>query len=337
MKNKKIIFSEPCKVELLEEELREELNNTEVLVRICYSTISSGTERSNLMGEKNVSVHNTEVPFPRCSGYSSSGIVEKVGDGVKNIAVGDRVAVSWSVHSRYLIVDNVNVHKIEFDDVSLSEAALVHISTFPMLAIRKCGLEFGESAMVVGLGVLGLIGVILLKAAGAYPIVAVDLVEEKRDLALALGADYAFDPREAGFADNVKAVSKGINVAIEVTGSGPALNSTLDCMAPYGRIALLGCTRNSDFTVDYYHKVHGPGINLIGANTWSRPWSESSPGRWTTHDDAMAILGMLHGKRINFAQLVEEIHSPDEATKVYDRLISNSNFPVVQFDWERMI
>ena len=41
-------------------------------------------------------------------------------------------------------------------------------------------------------------------------------------------------------------------------------------------------TRHSDFNIDYYRKVHGPGITLIGAHTNARPKSESHPGWWTT-------------------------------------------------------
>lgn len=46
-------------------------------------------------------------------------------------------------------------------------------------------------------------------------------------------------------------------MVIEVTGQGTGLNEAHDCMAKFGRVALLGCTRNSDFSVDFYRTVHG--------------------------------------------------------------------------------
>ncbi len=335
MKNKQIVFTAPNTVELIESEFNDIINENEVVVRLCYSTISSGTERANLMGNDSVSIHTTaEIPFPRYCGYSSSGIVEKIGKNVNSVAVGDAVAVSWSTHSKYVITQENNIHKIEFEDISLQEAALMHIATFPMLGIRKCRLEIGESAIVVGLGVLGIIAIKLLKAAGAYPIIAADIDPAKLDQALEIGADYAFNSADSDFADNVKRVTNGgVNVAIEVTGIGKALDSTLDCCAKFARVALLGCTRNSDFTIDYYHKVHGPGVSLIGANTNSRPEFESSVGAWTTHDDAMAMLNMIHGKRFEFKDLIEEVHSPADAVAVYDRLVKEKAFPIVQFDW----
>ena len=63
------------------------------------------------------------------------------------------------------------------------------ISTFPLAAIRKAKLEIGASAMVMGLGILGIFAVQEFKAAGAYPIIAVDPVKERREFALKFGAD----------------------------------------------------------------------------------------------------------------------------------------------------
>ena len=125
----------------------------------------------------------------------------------------------------------------------------------------------------------------------------------------------------------------GAKVAIEVTGNGKALDQVLDCMARFGRVALLGCTRHSDFTINYYSKVHGPGISLIGAHTMARPSEESAPGYFTTHDDMAAIQRLVSAGRLSFLPLVAETHSPAECTEVYDRLGREKAFPVVQFDY----
>ena len=221
--------------------------------------------------------------------------------------------------------------------VSFSEGSLIHIATFPMAAVRKCRLEIGEPAIVMGLGVLGLIAVEILRAAGAAPIIAVDPIESKRQKALEIGADYALDPFAKDFAKRVKELTDGgASVAIEVTGKGQGLDMVLDCMRRYGRVALLGCTRSSDFSIDYYRKVHGPGITLIGAHTRARPKQESSGGWWTERDDAQALLKLLSGGRIDLAALVEEVYSPDEAPEVFARLASAPSFPITQFDWSKM-
>ena len=121
-----------------------------------------------------------------------------------------------------------------------------------------------------------------------------------------------------------------------MTGVGAALNQCLDCMARLGRVALLGCTRSSDFTVDYYHKVHGPGITLIGAHTNACPGSDSYPGYWTTRDDMIAVYKLISFKRTSLSDMVGEVHSPEDAPAVYDRLLKEKSFPLVQFDWYKI-
>lgn len=333
MKNLQIVFTQINTAELLEKPVPQ-ITSSQVLVKTCFSTVSCGTERANITGDPNCSAI-PGVHFPRYSGYSSSGIVVAVGDKVNSVVVGDRVVVSWGTHSTYNVVEEENVVKITSDKISMEEAALFHIYTFPMAAVRKTRIELGESAMVMGLGILGQFAVQLAKTAGAVPVIAADPVASRRELALKLGADYAFDPLEKDFAEKVKLVTNGgVNAAIEVTGVGAGLDECLDCMAKFGRIALLGCTRNSEFQIDYYRKVHVPGIQLIGAHTMARPQEESYPGYFTQRDDIRTIMQMCQYNRLNLKNMVFETHSPCRCQQVYTRLVNDRNFPpVVQFDW----
>ena len=350
---KSILFTEKNKAELVEE-AKPEPKAGEVVVRLVRSCISSGTERANITGVPDGATgifgdeNDMRVTWPRRGGYSSSGIVESIGDGVSSVKPGDRVAMSWSWHKEYMNLPEGQVYRIP-ENVSFQDAAFAHISTFPAAAIRKCRLEFGESAIIMGQGVLGQLAVKLLRAAGAAPVIAADPILEKRKEALALGADFAFDPLAPDFAAQVKAVTEsdrrthmgrkpdiGAKVAIEVTGNGAALNSVLDAVAPFARVALLGCTRDSNFTINYYRKVHAQGVSLIGAHTMARPDAESSNGWWTTRDDAQSFLKLLSLGRVSLDGFVAEVHSPEECGEVYARLAAGGAFPVVQFDWTRI-
>lgn len=336
MKVRQITFTKPYAAELTDEEISAP-GPDQVQVRLAVSTISSGTERSNLIGDPNINPYNTgKVLFPRVLGYSSSGIVEAVGENVDEFKIGDRVAMSWSTHTQVLNINKDLVYKLP-DNVSFNDGALLHISTFPLAAIRKCRLEIGESAIIMGMGILGLVAVPLLKAAGAVPVIAVDPVPEKREKALSVGADYALDPFDPDFAEKAKELTGGgANVGIEVTGIGAGLDGILDCMARFGRVALLGCTRNKNFTIDYYRKVHGPGVTLIGAHTNARPSYESSNGWWTQRDDVAATIKLTQMGRIKLSDIIDEIHSPVEAPEVYTRLANDKSFPLVQFDWSKL-
>ena len=337
MLSKNIIFPEANRAALVEEPVRE-LKDNEVLVRMAVSSISSGTERANLTGSRTVNYKVPETPvakFPRRTGYSSSGIVEQVGAAVTAFKPGDRVSMSWSKHCQYMIMPESNVYPI--GDLSFEDAALLHIATFPLAAIRKCRLELGESAIVMGMGMLGLIALQLLRQAGAAPIIAVDPDPAKREKALRSGADFALDPFAPDFAQQAKELTDGgVKVGIEVTGNGGGLNGILDCMARFGRVALLGCTRSSDFTIDYYRKVHGPGITLIGAHTHARPDTNSSGGWWCEADDVRALIKLHHMGRLKLSSLVDETYSPTQASEVYHRLATEKVFPVTQFDWRQL-
>ena len=334
---KQLIFAAVNKPELIDVPVREPRDN-EVLVKTAFSTISCGTERANLTGSTNVGPGGGMPVYPVALGYSTSGIVEKIGKDVTSVAPGDRVAMYWTVHAEYNTPIEERVVKITDERISLRSAALMHIGCFPLAALRKTRLEIGESMLVMGLGILGQFAVTLAHAAGAVPVIAADPNPVRREEALAGGADYAFDPTEPGFAEKVKVLTGGgVNTCIEVTGVGAGLNEALDCMAPFGRVALLGCTRNPNFTVDYYQKVHRPGVKLIGAHNFVRPKVESYPHHWTHHDDCRAILDMIASKRIQVEPIVSRIESPVNAPQIYNELCDDKNFPMgTVFDWRDM-
>ena len=335
MKVKQIVFTKKDTAELINVEINDAINEDEVLVKTAFSTISCGTEKANITGDPTVSIGSTgEAVFPRYLGYSSSGIVVKKGVNVTDVEVGDSVAVFAGYHKSYNLVNKSQIVKLP-ENADLNSAAMAYIATFPLAAIRKTSLEAGEPALVMGLGILGLIGVSILRACGAVPIIAADPKKERREMALKFGADYALDPLDKDFAHKVKELTGGgAKVAIEVTGVGAGLNGALDCMQKFGRVALLGCTRNSSFEVDYYRKVHGPGISLIGAHTVARPQLESSHGMYTHSDDIAVILKMCAMERLNLKDMISKVYNPKEAPEVYTNLINNSKFPVVvQFDW----
>ncbi len=335
MTNPNIVFTAPNVAEVVDKP-RPAPGPGQVLVRTARTCISSGTERANLIGDPMVGTNvkdGAPAIFPRQAGYSATGVVEAVGEGVASVRPGDRVAASWTKHAAFNAVPERQVYHLP-DALSFEEAAWTHIATFPMAALRKCRLEFGESVLVMGQGVLGQIAVKLARAAGAAPIVVSDPVPAKREAALALGADFAFDPSVPDFGERVKAVTDGgAKVVVEVTGVDRALDNALDATACFGRVALLGCTRHSNFAIDYYRKVHGRGVTLVGAHTMARPKNDSSGGWWTERDDAVAFLRLLALGRLSLAGFTDEVHPVSDAPAVYARLAAGGPFPAVQFAW----
>lgn len=332
MKSKKIVFTEFHHAELLEVDVPE-IKDNEVLVETEYTVVSGGTERANIMGMPNAG----GMKFPKSVGYCGIGRVIQAGPAVENIAVGDRVLVYHGKHMKYNIRPEAEVTKVEDDSIPSLEAALVIIASMGLGGVRKLELELGESAMVMGLGLLGIFALQFCRLSGAYPVIAADLNPARRELALKLGADYAFDPAAPDFVEQVKAVTggKGVRGTVEVTGASLAMKQALECASWMGRIALLGCTRISDCPIDFYMQVHRPGVKLIGAHNFIRPKVESYPHHWTHQDDCKAILALLAAGRIQAAPIISRVVSPEDCTEIFNQLCDDPEFPMgTVFDWK---
>lgn len=330
MKSKTIVFTEPQTAELLIEDLPQVTGN-KVQVKMEYTVISGGTERACIMG-----MNNTSQNFPMSLGYCGVGFVAEIGEEVKNVAVGDRVLVYHGKHTEYNIVPENDVTKVEDENIDSLDAAFVIIASMALGGVRKLELELGESAMIMGQGLLGIFSVQFCRLNGANPVIAVDLNEERRKLALKLGADYALDPSDENFTEKVKEITKGkgVNACVEVTGVSLAMKQALECASCQGRISLLGCTRVSDCGIDYYTQVHRPGVKLIGAHNFVRPKVESYPHHWTHHDDCRAILDMIATNRIDVKSIISRVVKPEKAPEIYTELCNNKDFQMgTIFDW----
>ena len=330
MKTKKIFFTAVHNAEFLEEELAP-LKDDEVMTSMEYTVVSGGTERACILG-----MNNTVRNFPMALGYCGVGRVVEIGSAVKSVAVGDRVLVYHGHHQKYNVRPEADITKVEDDSIDSLDAAFVIIASMGLGGVRKLEIEIGESAMVMGLGLLGIFSIQFCRLNGAYPIIAADLNPARRELALKLGADYAFDPSAPDFVEQVKAVTKGkgVRATVEVTGVSAAMKQALECASWLGRISLLGCTRVSDCGVDYYQQVHRPGVKLIGAHNFVRPKVESYPHHWTHQDDCKAILDLIASGRVQVAPIVSRVVSPEDAHEIFNQLCDDPAFPMgTVFDW----
>ena len=337
LKIKSVVAKTPGKVTLETTEIDENaLPEDHILVKTLYSAVSAGTECAWITGKSN----NALQHFPFYPGYSAVGKVIRVGKEVKNFAVGDLAIAPWGGHRSHIIRPAAPVwfgaHKITDTGIGLTEASFAHIATFPLLGVRRLMIQMGESVMVAGLGILGQIAVQAAKYSGAVPVFGCDFSPERRSLALKIGADAVFDPRDPDFVEKLCAANGGkkVDAVVEVTGKASALKQALGYTAKMGRISLLGCSRVPDCPIDFYRDVHLPGITLIGAHTSNRPANESRPGEWSEHDDYEVILKFLASGRFDFSSLIRRIVSPADCTVLYDTLLHDPDPPMgIVFDW----
>ena len=331
MTNKAMYLMAPGVVELCDIELPA-IQPDEVLVKSQFSAISAGTELANFND-----LPNTVRRYPRSFGYNAVGVVTEVGSAVKGFEVGDRVLCYFAGgHRLYSVCKRHMLCKIP-DGVDMRDAALVIIGGFGLEGVRMTKCEIGESALVVGCGLLGQFALQALRCMGATPVVAIDFNEERLAIAKECGADYAFRPDDPNLKEKVMEATegRGFNCAVEVTGSAQALVTALGLMARRGRIALTGCTRVSDVPIDFYKLVHVPGIQLLGAHTSVRPNGDNIPGYWVPHSDHRTLLRHIAKGNINVKPLWNEEFNPADCTKVYSDLAQSKNPPLGNlFNWD---
>jgi 2-desacetyl-2-hydroxyethyl bacteriochlorophyllide A dehydrogenase len=317
MEGYRVVFRSP-RIVNLENFLVEPPNSNELLIRTLYTLISPGTEIAYLM-----SLPNIPQVFPQYPGYSNIGVVEKIGKDVTNFKEGEIVA-SASKHASYVKSSAQLTFKVP-EGLSPKEASFFRLGAIVLQGIRKSRVELGESAIVLGLGLIGQIAAQLLKLSGALPVVAVDLVNNRLSTAKALGADYTFNPSKVDVEEEVKKVTegKGANIVIEATGSPEAVNLAFKLASRKGRIVLLGSTRGVS-TVNFY-EIHRKGLIIIGAHNSVRPLYESYKNYWTEEDDVKAIFKLMVKGLLRCKELISRVVKFSEAPKAYELLLEKKD------------
>lgn len=197
--------------------------------------------------------------LPHLMGHEGCGIVQEVGVGVNTVKVGDKVVMHWrkgdgieAPFPSYIY----NGNKMSSGKVTtLSEYSIVsenRLTTVPddtpeeLCALLGCGLttalgvitneadvKFGESVLIIGSGGVGVNLIQGAKLASAYPIYAVDVIEDKRDLCLAIGATEFIN-------STTTSIDRKFDVIIDTTGIPNVLSNAIELLSGKGRLILVG-------------------------------------------------------------------------------------------------
>jgi len=216
---------------------------TDVRVRAVVSGLSAGSEllvyRGLAPADLPPDLPTVEGDFrlPIKFGYASVGTVVEVGTEVGGLGVDDVVFAHHPHQTEYVVAADFPIRLTKDLPVergifaaNLETAATVVLDAHPRL---------DEAVLVVGQGIVGLLVTMLLKRAGARPIIAVDLHELRREAAVRAGAHHAMAPDDAlvpqilGLTDG-----RGVDVAVEASGSADALQACLDATAFGGTIVV---------------------------------------------------------------------------------------------------
>ncbi|NIT59040.1 MAG: zinc-binding dehydrogenase, partial [Aliifodinibius sp.] len=105
---------------------------------------------------------------------------------------------------------------------------------------------------------IGLLALQLARLSGAFPVIAMDIIENRLNLAMECGADYIINPKDAEWENSLSKITqgKGPSVVIEATGNPEPVKTALKLAGWHGRVILLASTRGETKSVNFYQDVH---------------------------------------------------------------------------------
>ncbi|MCT8338069.1 zinc-binding dehydrogenase [Methanoculleus sp. Afa-1] len=323
-----------------------------VVVENAYSLISAGTESSliNLAGQSLVgkakarpddvrkviqkvgtdgllpayqqAMSRLERPEPL--GYSSAGTV--VTTGSDEFEVGDRVACAgagYAVHAEYVAVPKNLCVRIP-DGVGFKEAAFTTVGAIAMHGVRNANVTVGENVAVIGLGLIGLLTVQILKAAGCR-VIGIDIDPEKLALARDLGADVASN--YDGLFERVRALSPFGADAVVITAatrSSAPIEAAGRLVRSQGRVVVVGNV-GMDVPRDVFYEKEAEVVvsRSYGPGRYDRNYEERGIDypiyvRWTEKRNMEAFLELVRQKKIDLDRLITHTFPLDEAPGAYD-------------------
>ncbi len=262
---KALLLKEAKKLSLEEVSLPE-LNDDEVLIKVMAAGVC-GTDLHLFEGEGGA----TDSVLPLVMGHEYSGIVEKVGKGVTGFSVGDRVCMDPNLYcgecyqckcgkvqyclnpmcygvmrfggfAQYSIINKKVLYKIP-DSVSYESAALIEMVACCLHGIDRTNIQAGDTVAIVGFGSVGQTMMHLANLSGAAKIVVLEPNEEKRKLALEMGAVLTIDPSGENAVEKIEKSSvRSIDKVIECSGNIHAMHSAVEIASKGATVMLFGLT-----------------------------------------------------------------------------------------------
>ncbi len=278
-------------------------------------------------------MHRLDEPVPL--GYSAAGVVREVGAGVSSLKAGDRVALmgaGFASHAEVVWVPE-NLCAPLPEGVDFEAAAFGMLGCIALHGVREAGLTLGETAVVIGLGLLGLLTVQLLAAQGCR-VIGVDLDRNKSELARELGADLGLvagrdnvEEAVANFtggrgADAVLIVSAGKDNRPLVLAEAVArerANLVLVGMADLRLTRKTFWEKELRFSVS---KAAGPGSISPRYEVKGFDYPIGYV-RWTERRNLEAFLGLMARGRVRVERLITHRFPIEAALQAYDLILGN--------------
>jgi predicted dehydrogenase/threonine dehydrogenase-like Zn-dependent dehydrogenase len=330
------------------------------LIKVFYSCISAGTEMATVLaGKKSLIKRALEQPehvkkvfdmlrsvgiartFERIKGkletgsvlgYSLSGVVLAVGNGVRDLRIGDRVACAGSGianHAEYVDVPRNLIVKIP-PSLGFQEASTVALGAVAMQGARRAEVTFGEYAVVFGLGNIGQLTLQILKNAGCR-VIGIDLDDRRLRIGKENGADLVLNAEKTNILKEVTHFTDGKGadkvVFTASTSSSEPLHQAFQMTRKKGKVVLVGVSGMDIKREDLYAKEidfliatsYGPGRydEAYEKKGFDYPYAYV---RWTENRNMQEYLRQLGEGRIHLKNLIEKVYPLEKLEEAYEDL-----------------
>jgi predicted dehydrogenase/NADPH:quinone reductase-like Zn-dependent oxidoreductase len=351
-----------------------------VLVQNHYSVISAGTEGSTVRAARSSfldkvrqrpeQVHEVLDLLARQGpvqtyravtkkldaysplGYSSAGRVLEFGSAVSDIAVGDFVAcagVGYASHAEIIAVP-VNLCVKLPNGADLRLAAYNAIGAIALQGVRQADLHLGESAAVVGLGLVGQLTCMLLRASGIR-VFGIDLDPGAVEFAVRHSADFAAIRGEEGLAQRITGLTGGLGVDAVIITAGTSSTDPVDFAGEIARqkgcVVIVGAVPTGFQREHFYRKELELRMSCsYGPGRYDPQYEElgidypAAYVRWTEQRNMAAFQDMIHSRRVDIGCLTTHEFAIEEAPRAYD-LILNRTEPflgiLLRYDFDKSV
>jgi predicted dehydrogenase len=327
-----------------------------VLIRTTHSVISVGTERSTVeLGRKSLlgkamerpdqvrkvldtvgregvasAYHKVKTRLSELSpmGYSAAGVVERVGDGVTGLEVGDRVAAAgggFASHAERLWVPKNLVVRVP-DGVADEAAAFATLGAIALQGVRQAEPRLGESVAVIGLGILGQLTVQLLAASGVRAL-AIDLDPSRVALAREHGALgwVRSDDVEARVEEATGGLGADAVIITAATSSTDPIELAGALARDRARVVIVGAVPIEVPRSPYYEKELDVRLSRsYGPGRYDPAYEEQGHDypvgyvRWTEQRNMQAFLELLAAGKVVLDRLITHRFDFESAVSAYD-------------------
>ncbi|HDS31069.1 MAG TPA: oxidoreductase, partial [Firmicutes bacterium] len=266
------------------------------------------------------------------TGYSLSGRVIEVGDGVGDILPGQRVAAAGALYANHAEIVSVPRNLVVRipDKVSDDDASTVTLGAIAMQGVRRANPTLGESAAVIGLGIIGQITIQILKAAGIN-VIGFDLSQVRVDETKNLVCDAVFVSGEIDPVTEALKFSGGLGVDFAIitaaTRSNEPLNQSLDMCRRKGRVVIVG---DVGLAIDR-NKLYPKELDVFistsyGPGRYDPDYEEDGHDypigyvRWTENRNMEEYLRLMADGKIKVQPLINKVFPLERAAEAFDAL-----------------